>query len=166
MREISTVKTWQHRGSSIVFDRSTLGPLITSGAMVSLRDALSWMTKWPASPPASARTLLICGLETCVDILPPEDVEQFLRAKIRPFIQEFQARWDQCGLVFGFSSCEHSFKETATEEDVTWVRHDRKLIDLSRWVWNGSSTLNLARIIRTDEKQNVSVVGYHVPRIS
>lgn len=166
MREISTNRTWQHRGSSIVFDRVALGPLITGGNMVSLRNALSWMSDWPENPPCSERTLLVCGLEACVDVLATQDVEVFLRAKIRPFIQEFQARWDQCGLVFGFSSSEHCFKETAAEEDVTWLRHDNKKIALSRWMWNGSSTLNLARIVRMDDRQNSTIVGYHVPRIS
>jgi hypothetical protein len=165
MREISSTG-WKRRGSSIVFDRVTLGPLITSGCMVSLREALGWINKWPANPPCLERTLLVCGIETSIDILSPQEVEEFLRGKIRPFIQEFQSRWDQCGLVFGFSSSEHSFRETAADEDVTWLRHDRKKIFLSRWMWNGSSTLNLARIVRFDEKKNPTIVGYHVPRIS
>jgi hypothetical protein len=68
--------------------------------------------------------------------------------------------------VFGFTSSTHSFHETAIDEDVTWTRHDRSVIALSRWMWNGSSTLNIARIIRNDRERNVITVGYHVPRIS
>jgi hypothetical protein len=38
MREMSS-SSWLRRGSSIVFDHSTLGPLIAGGALVSLRKA-------------------------------------------------------------------------------------------------------------------------------
>ena len=38
MREMSS-SSWLRRGSSIVFDRQTLGPLIGGGALVSLREA-------------------------------------------------------------------------------------------------------------------------------
>lgn len=43
--------SWLRRGSSTVFDRHTLGPLIGSGALVSLREALRWMKGWPSDPP-------------------------------------------------------------------------------------------------------------------
>lgn len=38
MREMSS-SSWLRRGSSIVFDHYTLGPLIAGGALVSLRKA-------------------------------------------------------------------------------------------------------------------------------
>lgn len=43
--------SWLRRGSSTVFDRHTLGPLIGSGTLVSLREALRWMNGWPSDPP-------------------------------------------------------------------------------------------------------------------
>ena len=54
MRDMSS-SAWLRRGSSIVFDRLTLGPLIGGGALVSMREALGWMNAWPAEPPGTAR---------------------------------------------------------------------------------------------------------------
>jgi hypothetical protein len=165
MHELSS-SSWTRRGSSIVFDRDALAPFIAGGSMVPLRDALAWMQKWPTDPPNNQRTVLVSGLETCIDVVTPEEAEQFLRSRIRPYIQEFQARWDQVGLLFGFTSSPHCFSETAAEEEVQWIRGDHQKIALSRWMWNGSSTLNMARIVRQDLQKSTFTVGYHVPRIS
>jgi hypothetical protein len=165
MREISG-SGWKRRGSSIVFDREELGPLIAGGCMISLREALSWMKKWPSDTPGSKKTVLVSGLEAALEIVSKKDAEDFLGLRIRPFIQEFQACWDQIGLIFGFSTPVHAFRETSSDEDVVWTRRDRKKIELSRCMWNGSSTLNLARIVRQDAQKNNVTAGYHVPRIS
>jgi hypothetical protein len=165
MREMSSTG-WQRRGSSVIFDRDTLAPLIDNKNIISLRTALGWMQQWPDKPPFTGTACLVCGLETVIDLLEPGDAEQFLRTRIRPLIQEFQAKWDQLGLIFGFSSSLHSFHETTADEDVVWKRHDQSKIHLSRYLWNGSSTLNLARIISEDPHKNNITVGYHVQRIS
>ena len=103
MRDMSS-SAWLRRGSSIVFDRFTLGPLIGEGALVSMREALRWMNAWPAEPPGNGRTVLVGGLETLLDVLDPLAAMDFLKKRLNPFVQEFQARWDQRGLVFGFGS--------------------------------------------------------------
>ena len=53
MRDISS-SAWHRRGSSIVYHRNLLVPLIASGAMVSLREALAWVKNWPLEPPKSS----------------------------------------------------------------------------------------------------------------
>lgn len=41
---------WQRRGSSVIFDQKSLGPFISNGAVISLRQALSWakglLSRW------------------------------------------------------------------------------------------------------------------------
>jgi len=93
MREMSS-SAWLRRGSSIIFDRITLGPLIGGSALVSLREALGWMKSWPLKPPGNGQTVLVGGIETFLEILEPRDAERFLRNRIKPFVQEFQERWD------------------------------------------------------------------------
>jgi hypothetical protein len=158
---------WLRRGSSIVFDKHSLGPLITKGFLISLREALSWMKAWPAQPPEDGQTVLVGGLETCLEVLSPEDAEEFLRNRITPFVLEFQSRWDQQGLVFGFGTTDKSFEVTASQEEVLFLRRDRKRVRLSYSLWDGSATMNVTRLVRDDRQTGKRItLGYYVPRIS
>jgi hypothetical protein len=158
---------WLRRGSSIIFDKHSLGPLITDGCLVSLREALSWMKAWPAQPSNNGQTVLVGGLETCLEVLSPEDAEAFLRNRVKPFVLEFQSRWDQRGLVFGFGKSNKAFVVTPSDEEVLFVRQDQQRVRLSYSLWDGSATMNVTRLVR-DERQTGKKVtlGYYVPRIS
>lgn len=164
MRDMSS-SAWLRRGSSIVFDRLTLGPLIGGGALVSMREALGWMHAWPAEPPGNGQTVLVGGIETFLDVMGSAEAQEFLKNRVNPFVQEFQARWDQRGLVFGFGTHEKSFELTASDEEVLFIRRDGEQVRLSYSLWDGSATMNLARLIR-DERGNRITVGYYVLRVS
>jgi len=164
MRDMSS-NAWLRRGSSIMFDRVALGPLIGGGALVSLREALRWMNAWPAEPPGGGHTVLVCGMETFLDVMEPAEAETFLKSRVKPFVQEFQARWDQRGLVFGFGTHERSFELTASDEEVLFVRRDGERVRLSYSLWDGSATMNVARLIRDEQGKSITV-GYYVARIS
>jgi hypothetical protein len=164
MRDMSS-SAWLRRGSAIVFDRFTLGPLISGGTLVSMREALRWMHAWPAEPPGNGQTVLVCGIETFLDVMEPAEAQNFLRNRVNPFVQEFQARWDQLGLVFGFGTHERSFELTASDEEVLFIRRDGERVRLSYSLWEGSATMNLARLIRAEQGKRI-MVGYYVARIS
>lgn len=164
MRDMSS-SAWLRRGSSIVFDRFTLGPLIGGGALVSMREALGWMNAWPAEPPGKSQTVLVCGVETFIDVMEPAEAEFFLKSRVKPFVQEFQSRWDQRGLVFGFGTHERSFELTASDEEVLFIRRGGERVRLSYSIWDGSATMNVARMIRADQGKSITV-GYYVARIS
>jgi len=164
MRDMSS-SAWLRRGSSIVFDRLTLGPLIGGGALVSMREALGWMNAWPVEPPGNGQTVLVCGIETLLDVMEPAEAQNFLKSRVKPFVQEFQARWDQRGLVFGFGTHERSFELTASDEEVLFIRRDGERVRLSYSLWDGSATMNVARLIRDEQGKSITV-GYYVARIS
>jgi len=147
-----------------MFDHLTLGPLISSGALVSMRDALGWMNKWPKAP-GNGQTVLVYGIETILEVMEPSEAEYFLKSRIKPFIQEFQSHWDQRGLVFGFGTHERSFHVVTSNEEIEFVRRDDKKIRLSYSLWDGSATMNVARLIRDNQGKNITV-GYYVARIS
>ena len=164
MREMSS-SAWLRRGSSIVFDRFTLGPLIGGGALVSMREALGWMNAWPAEPPGNGQTVLVCGIETFLDVMEPAEAQNFLKNRVNPFVQEFQARWDQRGLVFGFGTHERSFEVTPSEEEVLFIRRNGERVRLSSSLWNGGATMNIARLVRYEQGKRITV-GYYVLHIS
>ena len=166
MREMSS-SAWLRRGSSIVFDQQSLGLLISNGALVPLRQAMGWISGWPDEPPGGGRTVLLGGLETCLAVMTGDGAERFLRERIKPFILSFQERWDQVGLVYGFGASPHSFEVTNTEEEVVFSKRGAERVRLSQFMWDGSSTLNITRLVREGAQLGRTVtVGYHVPRIS
>ena len=151
----------------MVFDQQSLGEFISNGDMISLRTFLSWGKQWPASPPVSGKTILVCGLETLLDTLTTGESDEFLVQRIRPIIIELQNRWPDRGLVFGFTSHEKAFEETSYEEEVLFRRRDRTTVRLTDGLWDGSATLNMKRLVREGtEPSTDSVTGYYVARIS
>ncbi len=166
MDTIST-SVWQRKGSSVVFDKDSLVPLISSNAMISLREVLSWSKSMPAVPPVPGRTILVSGLETIVETMAPIEAEAFLTQRVRALLIDLQNKWTDCGIVFGFSSHPKTFEETTMDEEVLFQRRDRKTVKLSESLWDGSATVNMKRIVRESEKSGEEViVGYYVARIS
>jgi len=158
---------WQRKGSCIVFDRKSLGGLISAGAVISLREALSWTNGIPPVPPIAGRTILVSGLETVLETMEPRDAEDFLTRRIRPLLISLQNQWADFGVVFGFSSHAKAFEETSLEEEVLFRRRDRKIVQLSKGLWDGSAALNMKRLFREGDKPGEEIIiGYYVARIS
>jgi hypothetical protein len=166
MDSIATT-VWQRKGSSLIFDRKSLGPFISKGAVVSLRQALSWPSDLPIVPPVPERTILISGLETIIETMEPQEAEDFLCRRIRPLLIQLQSRWTDFGVVFGFTSHPKGFKETTLEEEVLFGRRDRKQVRLSDGLWDGSAAVNMKRVVREGDRPGEEVIiGYYVARIS
>lgn len=165
MREMSGT-SWRGRGSSIVFDKRLLGPLLATCPVVSLRQALAWVPAWPTQSPPTGSTIVVGGLETVLETLPPADAETFVRQRIRALINEFQQQWDQCGLVFGLLVAPQRFKVTVQGE-VLFVTRTHDEIRLSATVWNGSASDDLFELIFKDPATGQQVRGgFHVPHRS
>jgi len=158
---------WQRKGSSIVFDQKSLGPFIADGSVISLRQMLSWTKGLPENPPVPGKTILVSGLETIVETMASPEAEAFLSRRVRPLIIDLQNRWNNCGMVFGFSAHRNAFKETSLEEEVLFQRRDKKQIRLSEGLWDGSAAINMKRIVREGDKpESEIIIGYYVARIS
>jgi hypothetical protein len=162
-----TNTVWQRKGSCVIFDQKSLGPFISDGSVISLRQALAWANELPANPPVSGRTILISGLETMIETMDPQDAEDFLIRRIRPLLIHLQNHWSDCGVVFGFTSHPKTFEETGMEEEVKFRRRDQKQVRLSEGLWDGSATVNMKRVVREDDQSGERlIIGYYVARIS
>jgi len=158
MRELNN-DSWKRRGSSIIFHHSAINSFITS--QVSLRHALSWFTNLPLEPPVNSKTILIMGLETIVEILEPTEAEDFLLKRIQPLLRHLQNRWDSVGIIFGFSSNPKAFDISVHDESLNFLRQDKKRINLSNGLWDGSAPSDMLEIL-----EDGVPIGYHVSRIS
>jgi hypothetical protein len=165
MREMSS-SAWQRRGSSVVYHRHMLGPLIAAGCLMSLREALGWLHNWPDAPPGNGQTVLVGGLETSLEVLSPAEAEDFLRRRVQPFISVLQSRWDQRGLVFGFGCPSQRFRIN-THEEVLFSHPQGGVVRLSSSLWNGAAGQDMYRLFTKDPATNQLVPGgFHVRRLS
>jgi len=158
MRELNN-DSWKRRGSSVIFHHPTLNSSITS--QVSLRHALSWLNNLPPEPPVNSKTILIIGLETMLEILEPPEAEDFLLKRIQPLLRHLQNRWDSIGILLGFTNSSKAFDISIHDESLNFLRRDRKNINLSNGLWDGSAPSNMLEILENGEQ-----IGYHVSRIS
>jgi len=164
MREISST-SWKRRGSSVVFDREALAPLIGGEAsMVSLRAALGWLDTFPTQPPAQA-TILVTGLEAALETQAPAAAEVFLGRQVARLIERVQSQWDRRGLVFGFAAPANAFEVSGAQEEVLFKVQGRRQVRLSFGLWDGSATVNLARLF-ADRPTGPAAIGFHVARVS
>lgn len=162
-----TTTVWQRKGSCIIFDQKSLGRFISDGAVISLRQVLSWSKRLPAVSPVPGRTILISGLETIIETMEPQEAEDFLCQRIRPLLKIIQHNWTECSVVFGFTSHPKTFEETPFEEEVLFRRRDRKQVRLSEGLWDASATANMKRVVREgDQSGEEVIIGYYVAHIS
>ncbi len=158
---------WQRRGSCIIFDKESLAPFVEAGAVISLREILSLMKGLPSTPPVEGKTIVVCGLETVIETLSNDEIDEFLVQRIRPLIIELQNCWPDNGIVFGFSSHPKTFEESPMQEEVLFKRRDRIKVRLSEGLWDGSATVNMKKIVKPEQDSGQEVViGYYVARIS
>jgi hypothetical protein len=134
--------------------------------MVSLRGALGWMDSWPASVPGNQSTVLVVGLEACLEVMNSVDAEGFLRGRIKPYVMEFQSRWDATGLVFGFG-CPASRFRVDTFENVLFKCLGGCEVRVSDFLWNGSSKRDMFQIMVTNPQTNRNELGgFYVRHLS
>jgi hypothetical protein len=156
---------WHRRGSSIVWDSAALAPLLADGCLVSLREVLSWRKAWPVV--SSSSPVLVGGLEACLELLPPAEAESLLRQQVKPLIRDFQRHWDNRGLVFGFGAPVGAFQVDPVSEEVCLMRRDQTKVRLSFAMWDGSTDLQLSRLIQpSGSAKSDTPIGYYVQRIS
>lgn len=166
MEDLSS-STWKNRGSSVVFHPKLLGPLIGAGDLVSIRAALGWMQsgQWPQQVPGDGRTVLVGGLDTCLEVMDVEQAERFLSHRVKAFIQEFQRRWDMVGVVFGMTCSDKVLRVDALENVLYKARRGGE-IRLSGHLWNGAARTDMARIVASNDDGGEETGGFYVPRLS
>ena len=161
--------TWKRKGSSIIWSRDLLGPLITDGSAVPLRTALSWMADgFPVDTPGGAGTVLVGGLQTVLETAgSAEEAYDWLRTNIMPLLRAAQAHWPLVGFVFGMTGPRGLFHLNEGDDLVYFGRFNDRSENtrITLGIWNGAATGEGAyRLITTGSKKEVG--GYHVSRIS
>jgi hypothetical protein len=164
MKEISA-DSWKRQGSSVIWDKAELEKLLTSASLVSLRQFLSWHDAWPAQLPRKSRTILVGGLQTCLELLSPGDGEAFLLNRVQALIRRQQSKMEQVGVVFAFHNATHrAFEITQRDEEISYKRAGQPLMPISVPLWGRGSSTDIHLVLRSGQPREA--IGYHVRRVS
>jgi hypothetical protein len=135
---------WQRCGISWIWDAQALSQVTKVDEVYSLRQFLQSVGRWSEDLPSNkGNTLVVAGLDACLDLLVPEEAEQWLESVIKPAILSFQYYYQGDGaLVFWLPSCHGRIKANPASDVITWHcghPHNQKTLDFGRILWGEAS---------------------------
>lgn len=131
---------WQRRGISWIWDAEALGLVCSAQEAWSLRQFMRTVGHWPEDLPSNhSNTLVVAGLEGCLDLLSPADAESWLGSEIKHAILSFQDAYDgQAALVFWLPGGNGRIVIHPATDTVTWrcaSPHMGHEVDFGRILW-------------------------------
>lgn len=118
---------WKHRGISLLWDADSLNGLCSSDQVISIRQFRSlYVSAWDGVDEylIDDKTLVVAGLESCIDSLDPEVATDWLRENLYKEMVDYQRE------VAGGST------EAAL---ILWIADQRRLeynVSESAWKWH------------------------------
>ena len=131
---------WHRRGTSWLWDDEALAQICLASEACSLRQFVQATGHWPEDLPSNANnTLVVGGLDGCLDLLSPSDAENWLGSEMKESILSFQEFYDgQAALVFWLPSCAGRITTNPATDAVSWrCAHPNsdQNIDFGRVLW-------------------------------
>ena len=167
-------RSWSRRGVSLLWGPQLLAEIAKPEDVLSIRGFFDLARKWPEDlPSGGGSTLVVAGVEGCLDLLPPEDAEHWLEEDLRPRVLGFQEEYEsQTALVLWLPGGGNRVRMTRASESYLWhcgPPWTAQTIPLGRILWSGAEN-DVGRILDPREKNQdadgPAWVGLHHPRIS
>jgi hypothetical protein len=168
---------WTRRGISILWDAEQLAALCQPKEVVSLRRFLQLHSNgWPEAELSlvnNDRVLVVAGLETCIDALPPDDACNWLERTIYQALVSFQREVahgaEEAALILWFVDHRRLVYQTS-DDTYYWhcgTEYKGQQIPLSRCLFNGAQhDLRQIHAHPVGDKKTEHWVGLYHPRIS
>ena len=165
---------WKRRGVSLLWGGETLSALAQPPSVVTIRQFFALVGKWPDQLPCNkGDTLVVAGLEGCIDLLEPADADAWMKSELLPAILAFQDEYGvEAALVFWMPTGKNRVKMNRATEAYSWVcsaPHSNQHIDLGRILWAGAEA-DVGRIMDPDctntDADGPGWIGLHHPRLS
>lgn len=131
---------WQRRGTSWLWDAEALAQVCLASEVRSLRQFMLAARHWPEELPSNDNnTLVVAGLEGCLDLLTPADAENWLASDLKDAVLSFQQYYSgEAALVFWLPSCAGRITTSSATDAVSWrCAHPNaeENIDFGRVLW-------------------------------
>lgn len=165
---------WKRRGVSLLWGGETLSALAQPHSVVTIRQFFALVGNWPGELPCNdGNTLVVAGLEGCIDLLEPADAESWTKSELLPAVLAFQDEYGvEAALVFWMPTGKNRVKMNRATEAYSWVcsaPHSNQHIDLGRILWAGAET-DVGRIMDAgcinSDPDGPAWIGLHHPRLS
>lgn len=165
---------WKRRGVSLLWGSEALSGLAQPQQVVSIRQFFAMVGQWPEDLPCNGgNTLVVAGMEGCVDLMDPVEAETWLKSDLLPAVLAFQDEYSlEAALVFWLPTGKNRVKMNRATEVYSWVcsaPHSNQHLDLGRILWAGAEA-DVGRIIDPDctnsDPDGPGWIGLHHPRLS
>ena len=166
--------TWTQCGTSLLWDAVALTHLCPADSVRSLREFLRLhQAGWPdaALKLTNGRVLVVAGLDSAMDTLPPEGAVEWLEQKVYPAILDFQEvvadGGREAALIFWLANGSR-VRHRAADNTHHWLcsgTHRSHEIPIGRCVWNGAEG-SVRRIVTSTPEGKTLHVGLYQQRIS
>ena len=131
---------WQRRGVSWIWENDAFSEVTKAGEVFSLREMIRASKNWPDDLPSNAgNTLVVAGLDACLDLLSPADAEEWLADTLKHVILSFQDAYEgDAALVFWLPGGQRRLQVQTASDAVTWkcsAPFGGETLDFGRLLW-------------------------------
>ena len=131
---------WQRRDVSWIWDDEALNKIARPGEVLSLRQMLRFEGQWPDDLPSNnGSTMVVAGLDACLDLLSPEEADAWLGSELKHAILSFQDAYQgDAALVFWLPAGQRRIHVQTASDAVVWrcgAPNGDRQIDFGRLLW-------------------------------
>jgi hypothetical protein len=131
---------WQRRGVSWIWNDDALASVAKPSEVFSLRNLIRASRDWPDDLPSNGGdTLVVAGLDACLDLLAPEDADHWLGNELKSTILSFQDAYSgEAALIFWLPKGERRIQTDLATDAVRWrcaAPHSDQQIEFGRILW-------------------------------
>jgi hypothetical protein len=152
---------WRRRGVSWIWDDVSLNTVAKPGEVLSLRQFVRSDGHWPDDPPSNnGSTMVVAGLDACLDLLAPEEADEWLANDFKRVILSFQDNYQgDAALVFWLPGGQRRIKTQPANDAVIWrcgAPHGDQQIEFGRILW-GEAREYPQEILRPEAAKSVGL---------
>ena len=166
--------SWSRRGVTLLWGAKALANIQGSDEIASIRRFFELARRWPDElPNGKGKSLVVAGVEGCLDTMKPDDAESWLEQDLKEAILGFQTEYEgQAGLILWIPSGRNRIRMNKASEQYLWrcgPPFADKEIELGRILWAGAES-DAGHVLDPEEKNQdpdgPAWIGLHHLRIS
>lgn len=131
---------WQRRGVSWIWENDAFSAVAKASEVFSLRELIRASKGWPDDLPSNGgNTLVVAGLDACLDLLTPTDADAWLGTELKSTVLSFQDFYSgEAALVFWLPNGQRRLHAELATDAVRWrcsAPHSDDQIEFGRLLW-------------------------------